>query len=161
TKAIIAIAAAGCVFYEQHRAGQQRPIAERWKRFAGITLGLAAITCYYQGFRFGYQRYFHRHDQYHYYMGAKYFPELGYDLLYKCSVIAQDELGVVDFNDEGGRRGRIDMSKEVHHPDRKIRNLGGDNLLMQVTEVLEHPEVCKSHFSPERWEAYKEDVKFF
>jgi hypothetical protein len=30
-----------------------------------------------------------------------------------------------------------------------------------VTEVLEHPETCKEHFSPERWSAYKEDVKFF
>jgi hypothetical protein len=161
TKAMIAIAAAGCVFYEQHRAGARRPVSERWKRFVGITLGLAAIACYYQGFRFGYPKYFHRHDQYHYYMGAKYFPELGYDRLYKCSAIAQDELGNVEFTDDAGRRGRIDMAKEVRHPDRKIRNLGGDNLLMQVTEVLEHPAECKSHFSPERWEAYKADVKFF
>src|SRR5687768_11832326 len=32
-KATIAIAAAGCVFYEAHRAGMKRPIPERWKRF--------------------------------------------------------------------------------------------------------------------------------
>src|SRR5205823_8586449 len=92
-KAAIAIAAAGCVFYEQHRKAIQRPIAERWKKIAGLTLGLAAIVAYFNGFNFGYPRYYHRWDQYHYYMGAKYFPELGYTNLYKCAVTAEDELG--------------------------------------------------------------------
>src|SRR5271165_4741811 len=34
-KAGIALAAAGCLFYEQHRVGIKRPIAERWKKFVG------------------------------------------------------------------------------------------------------------------------------
>ena len=81
TKALIAIGAAAAVFYEQQRVGQRRPIAERWKRFVGITLGLAAIVAYFDGFKPGYPKFYHRHDQYHYYLGAKYFPELGYDRL--------------------------------------------------------------------------------
>jgi hypothetical protein len=164
SKAMIAIAAAGCVFYEQHREGLRRPVAERWKRFVGITLALMAISSYFEGFKPGYARFYHRWDQYHYYMGAKYFPEMGYDGLYKCSVAAQDELGTVVYQNEdqiGTGRNRLDMSKEVRHPDKKIRNLGGDNLLIPVTEILEHPEVCKSHFSPERWEEYKGDIRFF
>ncbi len=161
-KAAIAITAAACVFYEQHRAGMRRPIAERWKRFVGVTLGVAAIIAYFNGFKFGYAKYYHRWDQYHYYMGAKYFPEMGYDGLYKCAVIAEDELGTVINNDPRlGLVGRFDLSKEVRASDKKIRNLGGDNLLMPVTEVLAHPEVCKAHFSKERWEQYKEDVRFF
>src|SRR5262249_43320345 len=40
-------------------------------------------------------------------------------------------------------------------------NLGGDNLLMPAVDVIDHPEICKSHFSPERWEQYKRDVVFF
>ncbi len=32
---------------------------------------------------------------------------------------------------------------------------------MPVADVLAHPEVCKAHFSPERWDAYKADVRFF
>src|SRR3712207_968387 len=44
TKALLAIGAAAAVFYEQQRLGQRRPIAERWKRFVGISLGLAAIV---------------------------------------------------------------------------------------------------------------------
>lgn len=162
TKVLIAIAAAGAVFYEQHRAGQRRPVAERWKRAVGIALGMAGIFVYFNGLKFGYPRYYHRWDQYHYYMGAKYFREMGYDGLYKCSVVAEDELGTVTNDDEGqGVKGTFDLSREVRHPDKKIRNLGGDNLLIPVTDLLAHPEECKARFSPERWEKYKQDVRFF
>jgi hypothetical protein len=152
----IALTAAGCLFYEQHRVGMRRPIAERWKKFAGITLGLAAIVAYYHGFRFNFPQFYHRHDQYHYYLGSKYFPELGYDDLYKCTVIAQDELGTIrDVN------GMVDVTKENRRADRKIRNLGADNLLKPAAEFLEHPEQCKDKFTPERWAAFREDIKFF
>lgn len=161
SKALIALVAAGCVFYEAHREGMARPVSERWKKYIGVALGVAAIACYFNGFRFGYPKYYHRWDQYHYYMGAKYFHEAGYDGLYKCSLIAQDELGEVSFENDAGRTVRLDMRKEVRHADKKIRNLGGDNLLKPAADFLEHPEECKAHFSPERWEAYKEDVKFF
>lgn len=161
-KVLIAMGAALCVFYETQREGMRRPVAERWKRFVGVALGIAAIIAYFNGFRFGYPKYYHRWDQFHYYMGAKYFPEMGYDGLYKCALIAQDELGVVTYtNEDTGRPVKLDMSKEVRHPDKKIRNLGGDNLLMPASEVLASPEVCKAHFSPERWEAFKADVQFF
>ena len=152
----IALTATGCLFYEQHRVGMRRPIAERWKRFVGITLGLASIVAYYHGFKFNYPSYYHRHDQYHYYLGAKYFPELGYDDLYKCTVIAQDELGTIrDVN------GPVDVTKENRRADRKIRHLGADNLLKPAAQFLEHPEECKGHFSTERWAAFRDDIKFF
>lgn len=162
TKVLIAMGAALCVFYETQRAGMRRPIAERWKRFVGVALGVAAILAYFNGFRFGYPKYYHRWDQFHYYMGAKYFPEMGYDGLYKCALLAQDELGVVKYtNEDTGRPVTLDMTKEVRHADKKIRNLGGDNLLLPASEILAHPEICKPHFSPERWEAFKADVQFF
>jgi hypothetical protein len=169
-KAGLALAAAGCIFYEQHRADMRRPVAERWKKFVGIMLALTAIASYYHFFKFPWPKYYHRHDQYHYYLGAKYFPEIGYDNIYRCTVIAQDELGVIV--DEGGNR--VNATKEnqkvcerskpegvEHCTDRKIRNLGGDNLLIPAASVLEHPEVCTSHFTPERWAAFKEDIRFF
>lgn len=162
-KSAIAITAAGCVFYEAHRAGMRKPVAERWKKFIGVTLGIAAIVAYFNGFRFGYPKYYHRWDQFHYYMGAKYFRELGYGNLYKCGAVAQEELGVVDYVDEdSGKTMRVDMAKEVRHPDKKIRKLGGDNLLIPAGPVLDNPvEECKKGFSPERWGLFKEDVKFF
>lgn len=164
TKAMIAVAGAACIFYEQHRAAVRRPVAERWKRFVGVALGVAAICAYFNGFRFGYAKYYHRWDQFHYYMGAKYFGELGYDGLYKCAVIAEDELGTVRYTDEDtGRAMQIDLSKEVHAADKKIRDLGGSNLLIDVvtSPLLEHHEICTARFAPERWTAFKEDVKFF
>ncbi|MBM4375011.1 MAG: hypothetical protein FJ095_07995 [Deltaproteobacteria bacterium] len=175
TKAGLAIAAAGCVFYEQHRKAMQRPIAERWKKFVGVTLALASITAYFNGFSFGYPRYYHRWDQYHYYMGAKYFPELGYTNLYKCAVIAEEELGVrrVELDRAVGQKSAptalVDFRAEMHDADKKVRDLGaeyaaeygGENLLIPVQKILEHPEQCKGLFSETRWAAYKEDVAFF
>jgi hypothetical protein len=156
TKAAIALAAAACLFYEQYRLGMKRPIAERWKRFVGITLGLTAIVAYYHFFKFNWPQYYHRHDQYHYYLGAKYFPELGYDDLYKCTAIAQDQLGEINTI-----TGRVDVTKENRRADRKIRHLGADNLLKPAMQFLEHPEECTDHFSTERWAAFKEDIRFF
>src|SRR5262249_48187101 len=90
------------------------------------------------------------------------FREFGYDGLYKCTVIAEDQLGVIEGKDPNSdQHYRLDLSKEVRAPDKKIRNLGGDNLLMPPTDVLAHPEVCTSLFTPERWEAFKADVQFF
>lgn len=161
-KGALALVAAACVFYESHRAATRRPVAEKWKIAVGVTLGIAGILVYFNGLRFGYHKYYHRWDQYHYYMGAKYFPELGYDGLYRCAVIAQDDIGVHRYTHEDtGRPMTLDMSKEVRHPDKKIRNLGGDNLLKPVKDILEKPEACRSLFSPERWDLFKKDVAFF
>lgn len=175
SKAAIAIAAAGAVFYEQHRKSLQKPVAERWKKFVGLTLALAAITAYFNGFNFGYASYYHRWDQYHYYMGAKYFPELGYTNLYKCAVLAEEELGSrkVVLDRAAGQATApssvIDFKAETHDADKKVRDLGaeyaeeygGENLLIPVQKLLDHPEQCKGVFTPARWEQYKEDVAFF
>ena len=168
-KAAIAMGAAAAVFYEAHRKAIGRPVAERWKKFVGVTLALAAIACYFDGFRFGYPKYYHRWDQYHYYMGSKYFNELGYDGLYRCGVVAQDELAFVKYRPEHlpdgasrvGTVRTIDMSKEVRDPDKKVRNLGGDNLLMPVKDILAAPEQCRTLFSDARWAEYKADVEFY
>lgn len=160
-KGAIAAASAGCVFYERYRVIQKRPIAERWKKVIGISLGIAAIAVYFNGFYSPYPKFFHRWDQFHYYMGAKYFKEMGYDGLYKCALIATDEMGVISYTEDDGRSYKADLAKEARHPDRKIRNLGGDNLLKPAQQFLEHPEECKASFPPARWEAFKEDVKFF
>jgi hypothetical protein len=53
------------------------------------------------------------------------------------------------------------MTGEVRSPEKKIRNLGGDNLLAPLGDLLEHPERCAARFSPERWSAFKSDVTFF
>jgi hypothetical protein len=165
TKLLLALAAIAATAYEARRARMRRPIAERWKRFVGVALGLASVSAYFGGFPlankpFGFSAYYHRWDQYHYYMGAKYFRELGYDGLYACAVVAQDELGVVQAGD-AQRPVTIDLAQEVRRPEKKIRNLGGDNLLVPATTALEHPPRCRERFAPARWEAFKADVTAF
>lgn len=158
----LAIAALVFVFYEIRRRGERRPIAERWKKFVGVTMGVAGILFYFNAMKFGYSHYFHRWDQYHYYMGAKYFDEIGYDGLYKCTAIAQDDIGRVEVDVEGnGKKRWFDLRQEVRKHDKKIRNLSGDNLLMKVDELLANPAQCTDRFTPERWEQYKHDVTFF
>lgn len=166
-KAAIAIVAAAFVFFETHRKGQGRPIAERWKKLVGVTLALVAITAYFNGYRFGYPKYYHRWDQYHYYMGAKYFPELGYKNLYKCAVVAQDDLGQFSyqldrpFNGDTHTSRSVDMRGEMRDPDKKIRDLPGENLLVPVGPILDNAAECRDAFSKERWEEYKTDVAFY
>src|SRR5262249_18353166 len=70
----------------------------------------------------------------------------------------QDELGTIR-EVEGGKM--VDVVHENHRADRKIRNLGADNLLKPASQFLEHPEECKDHFTTERWMAFKEDIRFF
>ena len=159
-KALVAGAALLCVLYE--RSQRRRPVSEATKRFAALMLAAAALLCYFNGFRYTYPPFWHHSDLFHYYMGAKYFPELRYDGLYRCTAIAQDQLGTVVWKQAAtGQTFRLDMTGEVRSPEKRIRNLGGDNLLAPLGDLLEHPERCTARFSPERWSAFKADVTFF
>ena len=158
-KALVAGAALLCVLYEGSR---RRPVSEATKRFAALTLAAVALLCYFNGFKYTYPPFWHHSELFHYYMGAKYFPELRYDGLYRCTAIAQDQLGTVGWKQETtGHTFRLDMTGEVRSPAKRIRNLGGDNLLVPLGDLLEHPERCTGRFSPERWSAFKSDVTFF
>ncbi len=92
---------------------------------------------------FSVPRYVHLHDGYHYFVGAKYFPELGYERLYVCTVIADIEAGLGD-----------------NLVGRRVRNLE-TNILERGTELALDPPHCKAHFSPERWTMFTEDIAWF
>lgn len=116
------------------------------KQLAVLMTGLAFLT-YFDFFNpnVRYVEYYHRHELYHYYLGSKYFKEVGYKRLYECTAVAE-----VD----NGRRASIER--------RQIRDLSV-NLIKQMkdTYVLSEPEKCKKHFTPERWEAFRKDVDWF
>ncbi|MEM9693383.1 MAG: hypothetical protein AAGA56_12615, partial [Myxococcota bacterium] len=159
-KAVLPVVALGCLVFEHHRRSIGRPIAEKWKKYVGVMLALASIGAFYDGFKFGYPRYWHRWDQYHYYIGAKYFPELGYKNLYKCAVVAEDEAGVVKHHldrrwgkDKAPERS-VNLRAEMRGKKKKIRDLAGDNLLINVDEILAHPEQCRDRFTEPRWKEY-------
>jgi hypothetical protein len=137
----------------------RRTLAQKPNRF---TRGLYLILIWCSAFTFiefgtfhgG--RAIHYWDSFHYYVGAKYFPENGYDLIYQCAAISDVE---------DGRREEF--------RDRKMRNLRYGNLLRPVfdndadgKEIVRHitPEAereCRDNFSPERWAEFQQDLRLF
>jgi hypothetical protein len=114
-----------------------------------ILIGLTVVG-FLTYFDFGnpnvrYGNYYHRHEFYHYYLGAKYSHALGYTRLYECTMVAEVE---------NGRGAQVQK--------REIRDLSV-NLIRPVGEtyLFQHPEECKKRFSPEQWESFKKDVSWF
>jgi hypothetical protein len=100
-------------------------------------LVLVAGIFYFHGSRAKTDSYYHRGDTYHYYMGAKYFDEVGYWDLYECTVKA---LGKNRFKNKD-----------------TTRNLRTYQMV-NVARVLESGPDCLDRFSPERWEQFKSDL---
>jgi hypothetical protein len=84
-------------------------------------------------------------DVHHYYLSSKYAPELGHTLLYTCYLAAESEDGL------GIHQLRRPMVRDL--TTREAR---------PTAEVMSGaPELCKSRFSPERWEEWLHDHRFF
>jgi hypothetical protein len=139
-KAAVGIAACLLIYYE---AQAERPISTRVKQIVGSILAVAAVVCFFQFFHLSYKGYYHRWELFHYYMGSKYAKELSYERIYVCSAIADAETGNL---------------KVVKH--RKLRDLRV-NLLVPSADYLAHPEQCKDHFTPQRWDDFKKDMIWF
>ena len=106
-------------------------------------LGVLALLCWWNLGHFHFPTYLHRWELYHYVVGAKYFRELGYQDLYRCSTVADAEVLGVD-----GVRGR------------SIRNQATSRIEPAET-VLEEAARCGGRFSPGRWSAFKADIGWF
>src|SRR5215468_5518111 len=77
----------------------------------------------------------HRWEHFHYHLGSKYFPELGYDGLYVASIAAQ----------------------HASHPQlrvgRRLRDLR-TNRSERAGDASAHRREVRARFSTERWEAF-------
>lgn len=116
-----------------------------WERGALVWVIVACAAAWVNFGVFHSARIVHYWDTFHYYVGSKYFEENEYERLYECVLVA-------DYED----RGESDLGK------RKIRDLV-DNRLHYVSkdDVLRYQERCAEHFSPERWEAFRQDARSF
>jgi hypothetical protein len=112
-----------------------------------LALGLAGGFAYSNFGNLHFGNFIHAWDTYHYYMGAKYFPEVNYDRLYDCAMVSDAEDAKTP-----------EELKKVG--DRAITDLR-TNVMLKASEVLKHPEDCKQHFTEARWREYKQDVAFF
>jgi hypothetical protein len=144
----LALVASGLLLLDQRARRLGRGLSEPRCRRLGIAVTVMGFLLYYDFFvpNTRYENYYHRHELYHYYLGSKYFTEVGYKRLYACTAIAEVELGFGN-----------------HVRQVKIRNLAGNNLLEPASEtyVFKDPDQCKRHFTEERWGSFKSDVAWF
>ena len=121
-----------------------RPAAHGRLRDALLAgLGVVGLLGWWNFLQFHYPAFVHPHELYHYVLGAKYFPELGYERLYACTAVADVEDGL------GARVAARRMT------DLRTYELVG------TAEILAHPERCTDHFSAERWELFRTDLRRF
>ncbi len=137
---VFALLAWGAHLKEQGRSKYKR----RLRNFLLALSLVVSFATYLNFFQFHFGNFIHRWDTFHYYVGAKYFKELGFERLYECVAIADAE--------EPGLRRRVEL--------RKITNLR-TNDLESTADILAHPERCRSHFTDQRWAAFKYDIAFF
>jgi hypothetical protein len=144
----LSLVVSGLLLIEQRARRLGRSLPEKRCRRVGVAITVVGFLLYFDFFvpNTRYENYYHRHELYHYYLGSKYFTEVGYKRLYACTAIAEVELGRGD-----------------HIRKLKIRDLAGDNLLVPTTAtyVFSDPDQCKRHFEKGRWESFKSDVAWF
>src|SRR5262245_5149715 len=144
----VALVAAGLLMLEQRAKRLGYPVPERTARRIGIVVTVFSFLLYFDFFNPNtrYPAYYHRHELYHYYLGSKYFREVGYDHLYTCTAIAEVELG-----------------RGAQIRKRQIRDLSAKNLIIPTTStyIFDDPGQCKNRFTEPRWEDFKKDVAWF
>ncbi len=141
-----AVASAGCglLLWGAALARAGRPHQHRRLRDLLLaTLGLLGALCWTNFFQFHYSHYLQGIDFYHYYVGAKYFPELGYTRLYECTAAADLASGLGD-----------------QVADRRLRDLE-TNTIVTAKAIIADPSRCTRHFSPGRWADFQADVAWF
>ena len=106
-------------------------------------LGVASLLGWWNFLQFHGPGFVHGHDFFNYYVGSKYFPELGYGRLYECIAVADIEAGL-------GERvaGRWITDLDTYLP-------------RDTSAIRADPGRCKRHFTAERWAGFRSDVGWF
>jgi hypothetical protein len=115
----------------------------RWLRSRRALLVLLAVLSFVSHYNFFLLTNPNQHEFFHYYLGAKYSPELGYHGIYRCSVAAAFEQGFPE-----------------RDPLFRVTDLR-DNETRMFWAVQPRSPRCDGAFSPPRWEAFKTDVARF
>lgn len=137
------LAAAAIVVVLLRAYGGRFALSPRRYLVALAVLAAASLTVYLNFFSFhGERTWVHLHDVAHYYLGSKYFDELGYEHLYTAMLRAEAEL-------TPGRFSTLEA-----------RDLA-TNELVPIRELLLRSDEVKAAFRPERWEEWKRDVAMF
>jgi hypothetical protein len=106
-----------------------------------LALAVTAALAYpnFGFFHVHYKSPIHWHETFHYFMGAKYLPELGYTRLYEATWVAGRELG-------------------AFAPIRQVRDLA--TYATRDVATIDAAAV-RARFTPARWRAFKRDLLVF
>lgn len=108
-----------------------------------IPLAFLAAGNYLDWGKFRQGTYFNAYEFYHYYIGTKYAPEVGYSNMYNASLIADDETGGGYRSSNGTLR---DLSNGVH---------------VKIDVMKARKDEFKALFSEARWQEFLKDIRFF
>lgn len=135
--ALTAIALGALVWRRRHRGSEDGRAG--WLLACLAVVSMAAFTGF---FAFHQGRFTHFGENFHYQLGSKYFPELGYDGLYDASIAAQEE------SDPG-----LPLPATV----RDLRT----NSIVPVASLAAHRDEVRKRFSAERWRGFVRDHRYF
>jgi hypothetical protein len=118
-----------------------------WRRGHAVLLALVVLLGFglYTSQNWQSRRYFNPYEFFHYYVGSKYMPELGYTRLYDAAVLVDRETGFP-------HRSRDIANLSAHHGGPEFRRLSG---------VYAEEAAIRAPFTPERWESFVRDVVWF
>ena len=102
----------------------------------------AAIAAHYNFGAFHFPQFTHYWEQFHYELGARYFPELGYDGLYVASILAERE---------------IEPARPEPRNARDLRT----NRVRRYFRIEDHAREVRERFAPQRWRAFVADHAHF
>jgi hypothetical protein len=144
-KAVLALAALILLLWWWREDRRGRIPHRRLRNFALAAIGLVALAGWWNFGRFHFGGgYIHVHEFFHYYVNAKYFPELGYTGLYECVATVETQQG----------RGR-------ELPRHWIRDLTTNELRLG-SPAISNPALCRDRFeTAERWDEFTHDVTWF
>jgi hypothetical protein len=135
----LSLLALGLVLWRHLRPGTLKP------HQAGQLLGVMAVAAALAYTNFGQFHgiaMVHHWEQFHYFLGSKYFPEVGYDGLYVASLAAEREL-------------------DLGHPPQPVMRDLRTNEVVPLGSLVNHMKEVRERFSDERWRAFRDDVAYF
>lgn len=142
-RAAVALLALASFGWMAARRSRRAPLSRHRERGVAVALAVIAVGGFY-GFKGPTSdQLFHHRDTFHYYLGSKYFRELGYKGIYECAAVAE---------------------AEVRGPDalrsRSMRDLERDEVV-PASRALAASDRCHAAFGASRWSDFRSDVACF
>lgn len=138
----VGLAIAGLVLIVEGARRRRRGIVEARGSGRRVMLGIVAGLAFAANYNLFVGTAIHRHEFFHYYLGAKYFPELGYFDLYACSVQVLHGEGPLP----------ADLTEITDLRSKRRR---------PAAEVMAAAPRCRDAFGGERWAAFGADLESF